>query len=212
MGTHALEVARIEAGFIQARRRFPPGRPGDHDSTVRARRSSSTSAGWWTSSKPVFNGRRALLEEKKKGSRFRFVKLDIEGNKPARSSYIYDKRQERRRHRDLGRVVAVREDEHRLASLHMPWGRPGDELWAEIYYQRELKWYTRHGALPRGREAHSGIRRAAAHDARRGFLTAAQAGPAWLIGSIPCSGRSRSPSSARASARARSVATPSRTC
>ncbi|HEY8266319.1 MAG TPA: hypothetical protein VIG03_07070, partial [Steroidobacteraceae bacterium] len=27
------------------------------------------------------------------------------------------------------------------ASLHMPWGRPGDELWAEIYYQRELKWY-----------------------------------------------------------------------
>jgi aminomethyltransferase len=23
----------------------------------------------------------------------------------------------------------------------MPWGRPGDELWAEIYYQRELKWY-----------------------------------------------------------------------
>jgi aminomethyltransferase len=27
-----------------------------------------------------------------------------------------------------------------LASLHVPWGRPGDELWAEIYYQRELKW------------------------------------------------------------------------
>ena len=44
----------------------------------------------------------------------------------------------------------------------MPWGRPGDELWAEIYYQRELKWYTRHGALPRGREARSGIRRASA--------------------------------------------------
>ena len=22
----------------------------------------------------------------------------------------------------------------------MPWGLPGDELWAEIYYQRELKW------------------------------------------------------------------------
>ena len=27
-----------------------------------------------------------------------------------------------------------------LASLHMPWGRPGDELWADIYYQRELQW------------------------------------------------------------------------
>ena len=22
----------------------------------------------------------------------------------------------------------------------MPWGLPGDELYAEIYYQRELKW------------------------------------------------------------------------
>jgi len=22
----------------------------------------------------------------------------------------------------------------------MPWGRPGDELWADIYYQRELQW------------------------------------------------------------------------
>jgi anaerobic selenocysteine-containing dehydrogenase len=27
-----------------------------------------------------------------------------------------------------------------LASLHMPWGRPGDRLWADIYYQRELQW------------------------------------------------------------------------
>ena len=35
--------------------------------------------------KPIFNGRRALLEEQKRGSRFRFVRLDIEGNKPARS-------------------------------------------------------------------------------------------------------------------------------
>ena len=64
--------------------------------------------------KPNFNGRRALLEEQKRGSRYRFVRLDVEGNKPARSAYIYDsKRKERRRHRDLGRVVAVGEDEHR---------------------------------------------------------------------------------------------------
>ena len=35
--------------------------------------------------KPIFNGRRALLEEQKRGSRFRFVRLDIEGNKPAQS-------------------------------------------------------------------------------------------------------------------------------
>jgi aminomethyltransferase len=27
-----------------------------------------------------------------------------------------------------------------LASVTMPWGRPDDELYAEIYYQKELKW------------------------------------------------------------------------
>jgi aminomethyltransferase len=27
-----------------------------------------------------------------------------------------------------------------LASVAMPWGRPDDELYAEIYYQKELKW------------------------------------------------------------------------
>ena len=31
-------------------------------------------------------------------------------------------------------------DRPALASVQAPWGRPGDELWAEIYYQRELKW------------------------------------------------------------------------
>ena len=90
--------------------------------------------------KPVFNGRRALLEEQKRGSRFRFVRLDIEGNKPAKSSYIYDSRRN-----VVGTVTSAEwspsaKSNIALASLHMPWGRPGDELWAEIYYQRELKW------------------------------------------------------------------------
>ena len=31
----------------------------------------------------------ALLEEKEKGSRYAFVKLDIEGNKPAENAYVY---------------------------------------------------------------------------------------------------------------------------
>ena len=93
-------------------------------------------------SKPNFNGRRALLEEQKRGSRYRLVRLDVEGNKPARSSYIYNRP-------NNGEVVGTVTSAEwspsakaniALASLHMPWGRPGDELWAEIYYQRELKW------------------------------------------------------------------------
>ena len=91
-------------------------------------------------SKPNFNGRRALLEEQKHGSRFRFVQARRRGQQAGALGLHLRQGQERRRHGDLGGVVAVGEGQHRLASLHMPWGRPGDELWAEIYYQRELKW------------------------------------------------------------------------
>jgi aminomethyltransferase len=139
IGTHALEVARIEAGFIQAGVDFYPA-----DQVVTPGRSRSPfelDLGRLVDfKKPVFNGRRALLEEQKRGSRYRFVRLDVEGNKPAKSSYIYDK--------DRNVVGTVTSAEWSpsakaniaLASLEMPWGLPGDELWAEIYYQRELKW------------------------------------------------------------------------
>ena len=43
--------------------------------------------------KPVFNGRKALLEEREKGSRYRLVRLDVEGNKPAGDSFIYNRKQ-----------------------------------------------------------------------------------------------------------------------
>ena len=43
--------------------------------------------------KPCFTGRQALIEEKKNGSRYNFVKLDIDGNKPAESSFIFTKRE-----------------------------------------------------------------------------------------------------------------------
>jgi aminomethyltransferase len=139
MGTHALEVARIEAGFLQAGVDFHPA-----DSAVQIVRSRSPfelDLGRLVDfNKPFFNGRRALLEEQRRGSRYRFVRLDVEGNKPARASYIYD-----RRRNVIGTVTSAEwspsaKSNIALASLSMPWGRPGDELWAEIYYQRELKW------------------------------------------------------------------------
>ena len=141
MGTHALEVARIEAGFIQAHVDFLPA-----DQAIGLDRSRSPFeldlARLVDFKKPNFNGRRALLEEQRRGSRYRLVRLDVEGNKPARSSYIYDK------HKNgnvIGTVTSAEwspsaKSNIALASMHMPWGRPGDELWAEIYYQRELKW------------------------------------------------------------------------
>lgn len=139
MGTRALEVARIEAGFIQAQVDFLPA-----DQAIRVDRSRSPfelDLGRLVDfSKPIFNGRRALLEEQRRGSRFRLVRLDVEGNKTARSAYVYDSKRN-----VVGTVTSAEwspsaKSNIALASMHMPWGRPGDELWAEIYYQRELKW------------------------------------------------------------------------
>jgi aminomethyltransferase len=141
MGTHALDVARIEAGFIQAHVDFLPA-----DQAIRKDRSRSPFeldlARLVDFNKPNFNGRRALLEERKRGSRYRLVRLDIEGNKPARSSYIYDRA---RNGNVVGTVTSAEwspsaKANVALATMKMPWGRPGDALWAEIYYQRELHW------------------------------------------------------------------------
>jgi aminomethyltransferase len=141
MGTHALEVARIEAGFVQAHVDFLPADQAIHQD--RSRSPFELDLGRLVDfKKPNFNGRRALLEEQRRGSRYRLVRLDIEGNKPARSSYIYDGK---RSGNVVGTVTSAEwspsaKANVALASMQMPWGRPGDELWAEIYYQRELKW------------------------------------------------------------------------
>lgn len=139
MGTHALEMSRIEAGFIQAGTDFLPA-----DRAVRTDRTRSPfelDLGWLVDfGKPNFTGRRALLEEQRRGSRYRLVRLDVEGNKPAKDAYVYDGRRN-----VIGAVTSsmwspMAKASIALASVAVPWGRPGDELWAEIYYQKELKW------------------------------------------------------------------------
>ena len=139
IGTLALEMSRIEAGFIQAGVDFLPA-----DRAVRADRTRSPfelDLGRLVDfSKPNFTGRRALLEEQRRGSRYRLVRLDVEGNKPAKDAYIYDPRR-----RNIGVVTSsmwspAAKASIALASVKMPWGAPSEELFAEIYYQKELKW------------------------------------------------------------------------
>ena len=88
IGTHALEQARIEAGYLAPFVDFLPA-----TTTVRTGRTRSPfelGLDWLVDfKKPNFNGRRALAAEKRNGSTWRLVKLDIEGNKIAGSSYIY---------------------------------------------------------------------------------------------------------------------------
>ena len=65
----------------------------------------------------------------------------MDGNKPANNSFIFGAGQRK----VVGTVTSAvwcptAKSNVALASLDMPHGRPGDELWAEIYYMRELKW------------------------------------------------------------------------
>lgn len=142
IGTHALEQARIEAGFLAAYHEFLPA-----DETVRTGRSRSPlelGLDWLVDfTKPNFNGRRVLAEEQRKGSRWRLVKLDIDGNKPAHNSYIFAK--PKRNKRAIGFVTSatwspVCKQNIALGTVHAPHGKPGDTLWVEVYYQREMHW------------------------------------------------------------------------
>jgi aminomethyltransferase len=139
IGTLALEMSRVEAGFIQAGVDFLPS-----DRAIRADRTRSPfelDLGRLVDfSKPNFTGRRALFDEQQRGSRFRLVRLDVEGNKPAKDAYVYDKQR-----RNIGVVTSsmwspAAKASIALASVKMPWGSPGEEMLAEIYYQKELKW------------------------------------------------------------------------
>lgn len=142
IGTHALELARIEAGFLAAYMEFLPG-----DETVRTGRSRSPlelGLDWLVDfTKPNFNGRRALAEELRSGSTWRLVKLDIEGNKPAHNAYIFAKPKGNRS--EVGFITSaawspVCKQNIALGSVRTPHGKPGDSLWVEIYYQREMHW------------------------------------------------------------------------
>ena len=139
MGSDALELLRIEAGYILAGADFMPAQQ-----TVRPTHTRSPlelGLEWLVDfNKPLFNGRRALLEEKKNGSRYTLVKLDIEGNKPADNSYVYSSG-----NKNIGWITSAMwspsaKKNIALATVETPHGKAGEEMLIEIYYQRELKW------------------------------------------------------------------------
>ncbi len=145
IGTIALNMARIEAGYIMVHEDFLPA-----DETVRTGRSRSPfelGLDWLVDfKKPVFNGRRALAEEQRRGSGWRLVKLDIEGNKPAKNAYIFGT--EKGNRGDIGFITSamwspVCKQNIALGSVRTPYGNPGDVLWVEIFYQREMHWSRR---------------------------------------------------------------------
>lgn len=142
IGSAALELSRIEAGFLAAYHEFLPA-----DETVRTGRSRSPlelGLEWLVDfKKPNFNGRRALAEEKRSGPAWRLVKLDIDGNKTAHNSYIFAK--EKRNRGEIGFITSaawspVCKQNIALGTVKAPHGEPGSTVWVEIYYQREMHW------------------------------------------------------------------------
>ena len=142
IGTTALELLRIEAGYLAPHEDFLAA-----DTTVRSGRARSPfelGLDWLVDfKKPNFNGRRALAEEKRKGSTWRLVKLDIEGNKAAHHSYIYAKSKGNKS--EIGFITSavwspICKQNIALGTVRMPHGAVGTTVWVEIYYQREMHW------------------------------------------------------------------------
>ena len=88
-GLDALDLVRIEAGLLVPGQDFMVAEDAIRPGSTRSPFELGLS--WLVDlSKPVFNGRQALLEEKERGSRHTFVKLNVNGNKPANGSYLYN--------------------------------------------------------------------------------------------------------------------------
>jgi aminomethyltransferase len=144
IGSAALNMARIEAGFIMPRIDFVPA-----ESAVHLNRTHSPfelGLGWLVDfAKGHFTGRRALLAEQQRGPRRRLVGLDIAGNKPAYDALLYADQSCRRR---VGSVTSAMwsptcKRNIALAMVDAPHFAQGRALWAEIYLCRELQWERR---------------------------------------------------------------------
>jgi aminomethyltransferase len=140
IGFAALDLARLEAGFVMAGADFVPA-----EAAIRSDRRRSPfeiGLGFLVAlDKPGhFNGKRALAEElRSRRARHCLVGLDIDGNVPAEHALVYH-----RGKREVGHVTAAAwspttKRNIALASLALPYGETvTDDLWVEIYALREL--------------------------------------------------------------------------
>ena len=139
-GEIATNMARIEAGFIMPGYEFNEALKTvhfEHDQTP-----FELNLAWMVDfKKPHFNGRKALLDESIRGPRYTLTKLDIEGNKPAHGSFIYNSKSCRQ---DIGYVTSAMWSpavKANIALAMIETGHLKGELWAEINYEKELRQY-----------------------------------------------------------------------
>ncbi len=142
MGLDALEMVRIEAGFIMPGFDFNCA-----ESTVRAghdRTPDEVGLGWLVQAdKGHFTGRQAILAARKKPLQRLLSKLVVEGNKPVGEAFVYAGKDGKQ----VGEVKCttwspVLKANLALADIECQRGELPADLWARFDYQRELKWHT----------------------------------------------------------------------
>ena len=138
IGSDALNLARIEAGFILTNLDFIPVQQAVRED--RPRSPFEMGLGWMIDwDKGSFTGRRALLAEKAGGSDWALIGLDIPGNVSAEGSILYHDRK-----REVGVVTAAAWSPVLKASVALAQVQArhavGKNLWVEIYALRELQY------------------------------------------------------------------------
>ena len=137
-GLKALEMLRIEAGYILPHKDFSPA-----NHVIRVNRGRSPfELGYGRLvdfDKGFFNGRQALLNEQQIGSRYKLVGLEIDGNKPANDAWIY---QNKRKH--VGTITSAMWSPSCKSNIALAWldtNTKPDNLWVDVYTSKELKWH-----------------------------------------------------------------------
>ena len=142
IGYNALNMARIEAGFLVANIDFIPS---DHAIRPdRCRRPEDLGLGWLVDfNKGFFNGKKAILNKKLKScNAFKIYALEIDGKEPVEGSIIYCNKKD-----EVGTVTSaiwspMTKKSIALAQLKLDSPKSKMEnLWVEIYALKELQYY-----------------------------------------------------------------------
>jgi aminomethyltransferase len=144
IGSRALNMARIEAGFLLPQVDFVSAAHTLYLGTERS--PIELGLAWLVDfKKGHFTGRRALLAEVARGPQWQLVGLDIEGTKPAHNALLYCEASGRK---EAGSVTSATwsptcKRNLALAMVRAPYIATGTMLWADIYLNRELVWERR---------------------------------------------------------------------
>ncbi len=145
IGYDAVNIARIEAGFLTAGVDFQPVHATER--LHRGQTPFELGLGRLVDfEKDHFNGRRALLS-KRDAPRSLLMRFDVEGFKPSEGSLVYNRRRKEVGHVTSGIWSPTAKRNIALAHVRMPDASRSSSLMAEIYTLQEGKWDTRMARL-----------------------------------------------------------------